>query len=753
MNLQTKPVYEFDSFRLDPAEQLLLADGKIIPLPPKAFELLLVMVEHAGHLMEKDDLLAAAWPGTFVQETNLTSNISHIRKALGESGNGLQFIETVPKRGYRFVAQVKVVEGTPAPLQKIEAARHAVEAGVENKVSANAIAGQDVSPARVFGSDLPLPFWTGRRLALSAIAIVLALLLGMAGWLVLSPPTSKPPELSMKAIPLTSLPGRELYPTFSPDGDRVAFAWNGEKGDNYDIYVKAIGTETPLRLTTDPAEDTSPAWAPDGKSIAFVRISENERMVLAVPVLGGPERKLHSVKVDSQPLESIVFDSEFRPGLSWSPDGQFLAFSETRSPGEYRFSVFLLSLSSLEKQELTSPPPATRGDWTPAFSPDGKTVAFSRWNTGASSEIYLVATAGGIAKRLTFDNRIVSGLDWTADGKQIVFSSTRADRRGLHNLWKIPPSGGPAQLLTGSEGALYPAISRTGYRVAYMQESMDLNIWRIDALGSSQGQPSATRLISSTRRDISPQYSRDGQRIVFVSNRSGSREIWVCDSDGSKARPITSMGVFLGSPRWSPDGQQIAFDARLEGHNDIFVVSSEGGKPRRVTVEPSEDSRASWSHDGRWIYFGSNQSGRREVWKVPTEGGAPTQVTRHGGSEAFESFDGKLVYYTKGPVQTIPGIWTKPGEGGDEVRILDQAYSGLWALLNTGIVFLRPQTKSLPTLEFFNFATRQITRVATVEKEPDRATPSLAVSPDGRWILYAQVDQVDSDIVLVEDFR
>src|SRR4030095_8137618 len=194
------------------------------------------------------------------------------------------------------------------------------------------------------------------------------------------------------------------------------------------------------------------------------------------------------------------------------------------------------------------------------------------------------------------------------------------DSRGLYNLWKMAASGGLPQQLTGGARALYPVTFRAGRRLVYVEENLDANIWRIDALGSSKGQSAATRLISSTGRDASPQYSPAGERIVFVSDRSGTREIWVCDNDGFKARQITSLGIFLGSPRWSPNGQQIVFDARPEGHSDIFVVSAEGGKPRRVTADASEDGRASWSRDGRWIYFTSNRSGNGEVWKAPAEG-------------------------------------------------------------------------------------------------------------------------------------
>jgi Tol biopolymer transport system component len=389
----------------------------------------------------------------------------------------------------------------------------------------------------------------------------------------------------------------------------------------------------------------------------------------------------------------------------------------------------------------------------PKFSPDGKTVAFTRWNLGSGSEIYLVPAAGGTPRRLTYDNRVVEGLDWTPDGNGIIFSSNRDNTGGQYKLWKVPALGGLPQALIGDEGAFFPVVSRGGRRLAYGRRVEDVNIWRIDTVSSTVGgSPAATRFISSTRRDQSAQYSPDGARIVFVSDRLGTREIWVCNSDGSKPRQITSEGIFLGSPRWSPDGRLIAFDARPEGHSDIFVVSAEEGRPRRITVDTSQEIYPSWSHDGRWVYFGSNRSGSWEVWKVPPEGGPPVKVTLRGGKEAVESFDGKFIYYTKGQQLSTPGIWRMPVGGGDEVRILDQTYSGQWALVEKGIHFLDSKTKSPPTITFFNFARNRTTLVATPEREPARL-PCLAISPDGRWILYTQVDQYESDIMLVENFR
>ena len=546
-----------------------------------------------------------------------------------------------------------------------------------------------------------------------------------------------------KVVPFTTFPGRELQPTFSPDGNQIAFAWNGERRDNFDLYVKLVNTATPpLRLTSNPADDFFPAWSPDGRQIAFVRQVGSEISIFVVPALGGPERKLYSGS------SAFLALYEYGNALSWSPDGKYLAFSGQRSPREPN-SIFLLTLESLETRQITSPPAGFLGDSTPAFSPDGKLLAFVRGASSRDVEIYVMPAAGGEPKRLTFDNRSGRSLAWTADGHDIVFSLWFY---GNLRLWRVSASGGtPEQLAVGGEGGSTLAISRQGDRLAYSQESRDTDIWRIGT-SASGGTLNPTRLISSTRPDYGPQYSPDGKKIAFTSGRSGSNEIWVCDADGLNPVQLTSFaGPDVGSPRWSPDGRQIAFDSVATGNRDIFVISAEGGKPRRLTEDSSDEVRPSWSRDARWIYFGSNRTTDWQVWKAPAEGGTATQVTRQGGREAFESFDGTFVYYTRG--FGISGIWKVPVGGGEELRVLDEAFQGFWALVDNGIYFANLKATPYPTIDFFNFATGRSTRVSVIEKQLQLVSPSLAASPDGRWLLHAKVDSFESDIMLMENFR
>jgi len=581
-----------------------------------------------------------------------------------------------------------------------------------------------------------------RRNVVAALLVVVLVAGGVLAWYkFLGPGKTKPVIAQAKIVPFTSYPGRELQPAFSPDGKQLAFAWNGEKGDNFDIYVKFVNTATrPLQLTSSPLDDLYPVWSPDGQQIAFIRQSGSEISIITIPAIGGSERKLYSG------TSGFLELYEYGNSLSWSPDGKYLAFSGQRSPKEPN-SIFLLALDSLEAHQLTKPPAGFIGDSTPIYSPDGKSLAFVRGASSRDVEIYVMPASGGEPRRLTFDNRSGRSLAWTADGHDIVFSVWYY---GSLRLWKVPATGGsPEQLAVGGDSASTLAISRQGDRLAYSQEVRDTNIWRIETTPGL----SPVRLISSTRQDYGPQYSPDGKRIVFTSGRTGNNEIWVCDADGMNPLQLTSFaGPDVGSARWSPDGKQIAFDSTAAGQRDIYVIDAEGGKPRRLTEGTSDEVRPSWSRDGNWIYFGSNRTGDWQLWKKPAEGrGEPVQVTRQGGREGFESLDGSFIYYTKG--FGVAGVWKLPVAGGDETLVCADPVQGLWAMIDKGLYFVNLNATPHPTIEFFNYATKRSTKVATVEKDLQLVYPSLAVSPDGRSLLYVQTDSLESDIMVVENFH
>ena len=756
MSEQVRHLYEFGPFRLDATERLLLRDQQHIPLTPKAFDTLLVLVEHGGHVIDKTELMKKVWPDTFVEEVNLAKNVSFLRKVLG-SEQSEHYIETIPKRGYRFVAGVREMwaeETSPILTHHETLSPHVtsdgesqnwnnVAAQPNGKPSLEAEAPDEVKTLETESTLRHLPM---RRFALPMVFLMAGAIVALGIWFLALRPVVKVPASLLGISPVTSFPGNEDQAAFSPDGRQIAFVWNGEKEDNSDIYVKMIGAERPLRLTSNPAPDTDPAWSPDANYVAFLRQSANDGGVFLVPALGGAERKL----ADIFPYRPVVIGNT----LSYSPDGKLLAVPDKTSQ-QQPFSIFSISTETGEKTKLTSPPSGSVGDFFPTFSPDQKTLAFVRSVSIAAADVYLLSmAAGGEPRRLTFDHTSIRGLSWNSDGKEIVFASRRGG--STYNLWKTSIEGSQPERLTTADRDIYsPTISRQGNHLSYTQSMMDGNIWRI-ALHASKGQESAPlKLISSTLEDSGPQYSPDGKRIVFASRRSGTFEIWMCDGDGSNPRALTSIGGPLtGTPRWSPDGRQIAFDSWIEGNADIYIINADGGKPRRLTFDTDEDITPSWSRDGRWVYFGCTRSGSMQIWKVPPEGGQAVQVTKQGGFEGFESTDGKYFYYSKG--RAVPGIWRVPVSGGEESLVLDQHRAGMWrywAINDQGIYFATAEITSHPIIEFFSFATGKITPIAKLDVPLYKTDPGLAVSPDGQWLLIVQMDQSGSDIVMATDFR
>jgi Tol biopolymer transport system component len=290
---------------------------------------------------------------------------------------------------------------------------------------------------------------------------------------------------------------------------------------------------------------------------------------------------------------------------------------------------------------------------------------------------------------------------------------------------------------------MMPVISRSPPRLVYNYQLWSENLWRLD---TRTGERKA--LISSMYAQQFPDYSPDGRKIAFQSNRSGNVEVWTCDTDGSNCQQITSFdGPQCGTPHWSPDSHWLALDSRAEGSPEIYVVAADGGKPRRITDHPSNNILPSWSHDGLWIYFTSDRSGRYEVWKVAGDGGEPVQVTRSGGYRTSESPDGKYLYYTKfSPGYFSPGLFRMPAQGGEETQILEGPVEMHFGMAAKGVYF-KPDSK---TIQFLDLASGKVRSITTLERS---YYWGLSVSPDGAYVVYSQNDRNDIGLMLVEGFR
>ncbi len=574
---------------------------------------------------------------------------------------------------------------------------------------------------------------------ISALAALLLAVAGWFGWQRLNAP-AQPPRL----VTLTAYPGIEQYPAISPDGRQVAFSWNGEKQDNEDIYIQLVGSAAPpLRLTSDPAPDRAPVWSPDGAQIAFVRHQEGRAAVYVSPALGGRERKV----TDFRPLPRLY--SLMTPTISWSPDGKWLAVPQVWS-GQTS-SILLVPLENGESRILISKPVAEGRFYWPAFSPKGDYLAYSLRQGSRECDVYLLELDRGYVpkgqpRRLTHHGAVIEGIAWTPEGKSLIFTAIPALGAGYH-LWRLPVSGAaePERLELTGDRAAHPALSKTGNRLIYARSEYESDVWKLEAGSPPQ------RFISSTRFDWEPEFSPDGKRIAFVTDRAGGApELWVADRDGTNlARLAKGTGGLLGYPRWSPDGKWIAFHAHeVSAPWDIFAIDSAGGQPRRLTSDPSADQRPSWSWDGKWVYFCSDRSGRNEVYRIPAAGGDPVQVTHGGGASPIESRDGKTLYFERGGML----VALKLASGEERVALESYVYGG-WFVLDDGIyhVVRRGGWDALGfEIRFLNFATGKDDLLHRSELQFGLG---LTVTPDRKTIVFTAGRGQFSDLMLVENFR
>ena len=537
---------------------------------------------------------------------------------------------------------------------------------------------------------------------------------------------------------------------------RMAARWRSDllddEMDNLDIYVKLIGGGPPLRLTSDPAVDKFPAWSPDGRSIAFIRERGDTQEVLLIPALGGQERKLAQIASDLPGELSLT-----PPYLSWSPDSKYLVTVDRASPGEPP-GLFVLSVATGEKWRLTTPPAPALADGNPAVSPDGRALAFVRLISSGNTQLFVLPLSEdcrptGEAQHLDLPQPWVESPAWTPDGRDIVCSSGPPWIGGM--LWRVSASDSakPVSLSSLGPGTYQPTVSRLGNRLVYQVRNQEADIWRAEVSGRDRSRPAA-KLIASTRWDSTPQYSPDGSRIAFQSDRSGNVEVWICNGDGSNPVQLTSLESSSGTPRWFPNGRRIVFDSQAEGQTEIYVTDTDTRVPHRLTNDPSDDITPSVSHDGKWIYFASTRTGRWEVWRLPAEGGDAVQVTDEGGALPFESPDGRVVYYQKKLGDS--DVWQIPVTGGKEKRVLGPAGQAQFAVVADGIYFTEPGPPGYSgwskgnSFKFFSFAKGTAEKIFDIKYLPESG---LSLSPDGRYVLFSQSDPFLCDLMLVENFR
>ena len=696
---QTVGSIRFGPYELSLDGEELRKDGNRLKLTGQAIQVLVVLANNPGKLVTREELQQKLWPGATYGdfEHGLNAAVNRVRETLGDSATNPKYIETIPRRGYRFIVA-------------LEPPTVALEPGPPR---------EELKP--------PKPQWWKRKATIAAAACVV---IGGSLYPWIKPKIERLLRLyelqRLTVVPLTALPGNAWSPTFSPDGSQVAFIWDGGKPAGTDLYVKVIGSEKPLRLTHDGSA-SSAAWSPDGRSIAVFRHSALDSGVFLISPLGGPVRKIVS--------------ANYCDRISWSPDGRHLAFLDVpaNSPSD-RLRLFVLSLDSMEKLLVKT----DCNSASQAFSPNGDYLAWECADNFSNVSIHLQRLSDGSVTQLLHGLDGLGGLAWSRDGRRIIFSTPSSGG----DLWEVALAGPnhPEKLPIGHDAADI-AVSPAGNRLAFVQSRWNVNIWRVDL---SESPAQARKVVSSSREQTAPNISPDGNRIAFESNRTGSHEVWVSDSDGSNAVQLSSFGIKMtGSAHWSPDGKLIAFDSRAGGEANIYIVDPHGGVPRKLAIDMRDNCFPTWSHDGNWIYFINGADAHKaQIWKVPSKGGHAVQIAKQEALFPLESPDGRYVYFSRNRA-----LWRMGSDGTGEQQVQGMPLMGAmgeaWSPFGSGIYFFNEKGE----IDFFDLNTRKVRHVFVPEKSVGGWIGGLPVSRDGKWLLFPQVDEQSSDLMMIENWR
>lgn len=687
----------FGAFEAELRTGELRKHGLKLKFSGQPFQVLAILLERPGDVVTREELQRRIWPDTFVDvERSLNTAVNKIREILGDSAETPRFVETLPRRGYRFIGEVETPVATPVPGVAVELAQPARHRQLKWKIGGG---------------------------VLSTAAIALAALLVYRG----TQPQRTPDQGILTAIPFTALPGVAASPAFSPDGSRIAFAWNAGLGagglNSFDLYVKGIGGETLLRLTQHPSAPLSPAWSPEGTRIAFYREAGADSGIYMVSALGGPERKLRSTA-------DLIHSS-----ISWSPDGTWIAYVDAQQ--DHR-RIYLLSTDTLEAKRVPVNSMCSGEDF-PAFSHNGESLAYWCFRGNFDAALSFLSLKDGNPKTITPFQHIPRGVAWSADDKRLIFSHFKA---GKFELSEVSIANGSVKPL-GLEGT-WPAVSLKGDRLAYSSLSSVANLWRRDLL---RAETPALEFIPSSRSQFDAQYSPDRKRIAFASMRSGVQGVWISNEDGSNMVQISNPDQASGSPQWSPDGKKIAFDSFSGGHWEVYVADVAEGKPRKLLTNMFSSIRPSWSRDGKWVYFAGEGGG---IYRCPASGGEATLLSNDlHAVDPQESFDGKTIYFsvlvgTGGELKKVAAT----GQPDTESKVDGVPRVMTWTLAAGGIYFVPVEAPT--SVQYFEFASK---RVGTIFAGNNLFASGLSISPDGRWILYSQEAGETGDIMLVDHFR
>lgn len=734
-------MYEFGEFRLDTAERLLLRNGKPVLLPPKVFDMLVVLVQNGGHLLDKEKLMHELWPDSFVEDVNLSVNISVLRKALGARENGEGFIETVPKRGYRFAAQVTELESGSEDLivhNRIRAriVTEEVERGADVAVGKGAweppreIEAASLSIAERF-ADQPRQRKGVVVVGLAAVLIAIAGV-GFGLYKLMGHKAGSSFE-RMKITRLTDN-AKAVDGTISPDGKYVVYVMADSGQQSLRLRQVAAASDVQIVPPGDVRYEGM-TFSTDSNFVYYVSETKGMAELYQMPVLGGTPRKL-IVDIDSP--------------VTLSPDGKRLAFLRGySSEGQSALMVAKADGTSEQKLAIRRNPDFFSGaNNAPAWSPDGKVIACPAGTAGPEGSymtVLQVRAEDGVVTPMTSRRwRWVRRMVWFPDGKGVIFAGQEQES-SPSQIWSLSYPGGEVHRITNDLND-YDSVSLTadGASLATVQSGLLSSIW----IAPSGDSDHAKKIRSNNADGVDGiSWTSDG-RIVYASRASGHSDIWIMDQDGRNQKQLTADGSTNNWPVPTADGRYVVFMSDRGGLHNIWRMDPDGNSLRQLTKD-GYAGIPDCSSDGRWVVYRSGL-GKKTLFKVSIEGGEPVPVNDKASSRPAISPDDKWIAcaYFDDPEGLKTAIY--PFSGGEPVKILPLSFSNFyvrWTPDSRALAYVDRQShRNLvsqpmdggPPKQLTNFDTDHIFR--------------FAWSRDGKQLAMTR-GNATSDVTLITSFK
>ncbi len=627
MSLGLGHTYRFDSFVLDVEQQVLLRDGRMVPLTPKAFETLLLLVRHQGSIVTKQKILETLWPDVFVEESNITFNITKLRKALGDTKRPSLYIETVPRRGYRFKTEVKEVLGEDSS-ELNRAASSAGDGAVESELTVLNSIPDNAGGLRRF---LSFFFQRKRNTALLLIAALLIVVIATAASRRFNRHVSEseverdqkvaqlPPTTgSLKYEQITTY-GNVVSAAISPDAKQVVYVQ--ENSGQQSVWLIQLATLVNMQLIPpgDPAYNKV-SFSHDGEYVYFVRHAEGQSSDLyRMPTLKGPPVRLF------QNVEAFY---------SLSSDDRKIVFRR-RDRINREDNLYIADLDNRHERVLVT---HKEPDWIRGFSlsPDGKVVVYSTGETDSSRQTMSVNEVNvetGHARVLLKPNwYFVRQIEWLPDGKGLLIC-VRESRTTNSQIWRMSyPEGSLRQLTSDLNNYLSISINADASKMIGVQSTLASHIWVSPNISGNKA-----RNIADGRGRLV--WTADGKIIYNSASVLGS-DLWIANPDGTDPRQLSFNTGFNDWPAISPDSKTIVFQSDRTGAQHLWRMDLDGSNQVQLTNGYAERN-AAVSPDGKWVYYNSSENGF--LWKVAWDGGEAIRLIDEYAAYPSISPDGKLI--------------------------------------------------------------------------------------------------------------